>query len=215
MARQVSVADSLPRYTRDPETSSIRSAAPSYTSAAPSYHSAVPRNVRRLSSAHFAPGFTSRSLNPDIRDLEAHNYNISHWSSVSSGHQARHYHSVAMRRATIASAQNQQAALLNAAAETVAKIPAPGPSSPSEGLDPLEDPYVVGTKMAEQARRERLRRIGNGHGMEILRQEDRNWDFMLSQMADWKEREKSWDQFRKSLDNKKGFFRKRMGMTGN
>ncbi|KAI9859688.1 MAG: hypothetical protein M1824_003660 [Vezdaea acicularis] len=209
--------DPLPRYTRDPETTSIRSAAPSYTSAAPSYRSNQPNHnhnhshTRRLPRADYAPGFTRRCPNPDIRDLELQNYNITAWSNPHIGPQARHYASVASRRCASARRDKEPLARNNAVA--MQKLAMLDPCGPSEELDPLEDPYVVGTAMAEQARKARLGKIAGERGMEILRQEDRKWDFMVKQMADWRERERSWEQFRKGIEaGKAGRLRRRIGL---
>ncbi|KAG6993911.1 hypothetical protein G7Y79_00049g084710 [Physcia stellaris] len=55
----------LPRYTRDPETASVTSVAPSYTSEAPSYHSTHPENPTHNATspaADSAPNPTRRII---------------------------------------------------------------------------------------------------------------------------------------------------------
>ena len=65
-------------------------------------------------------------------------------------------------------------------------------------FSPLEDPDLVGAEAAARARAARLymRRCGDE---EALRQEMKSWDFMLGQMGDWRERERSWEQFRREV----------------
>ncbi|KAI9799396.1 MAG: hypothetical protein M1833_004096 [Piccolia ochrophora] len=224
------VHDPLPVYTprtRDTETSSIHSAAPSYTSAAPSYRSSIPtapahtnrgrhrnhthNSNARLNNSHFAPGFRPPPVplrNASVVDPEAHNYAIRSWSSVASSPQQRHYHSVANRRATMANAESERQAIATASATVMRRSP------PIECVEDIieEDPYLVGSEAAERARAERLKRKRE-RGEEILRQEDKAWDFMISQMADWEERERSWARFRKQAE-KPGFLRRRIGFFG-
>ena len=45
-------------------------------------------------------------------------------------------------------------------------------------------------------------------GDEVLRQEDKRWDFLVGQMADWQERERSWKTFRRELERNRGFARR-------
>ncbi|KAI9709867.1 MAG: hypothetical protein M1812_007575 [Candelaria pacifica] len=212
------IPEPLPLYTRDPETASIRSSAPSYISEAPSYHSSAPRptlHTRSISLAsstapnegrptpRFAPGFR-RGSQGIISDVEAHNYNIASWSSVTSGHQARHYQNVAHRRATIASAENERQAItsaLSCSKNLGVSLIAVSEEEQEEEKDnaiilrPNEDPALVGEEAADKARALRLY-LARCKGDEVLQKENKSWDFMLSQMADWKEREKSWTKFR-------------------
>lgn len=99
--------DPLPRYARDPETSSILSSAPSYTSAAPSYHSnQATRRPSVLTHAQtYAPGFTAarqQTANPRHQDA-LHQFNIVGWTQTGcGGTHARQLNNVANRRATVA-----------------------------------------------------------------------------------------------------------------
>ena len=61
-----------------------------------------------------------------------------------------------------------------------------------------EDPYLVGEEAAAKAREDRLARRQRGE--EVLRQEDKKWDFFVAQMADWEERERSWKRFRNTVE---------------
>ena len=72
-----------------------------------------------------------------------------------------------------------------------------------EPLSPLEDPELVGTAAASAARERRLYMTKCINGREALRQENKTWDFMLGQMADWTERERSWDGFKKNVEGRK------------
>ncbi|KAI9889891.1 MAG: hypothetical protein M1814_004726 [Vezdaea aestivalis] len=206
-----------PTNTRDPEVSSIHSAAPSYRSAAPPRPAQAPSSPspasrpRLLSTNCYAPGFTSRSGNPDIRELQAHNFNISRWSNATSDPKTRHYESVASRRATVAGAES---ARRNSEMKVVT-----GPRGASDveanelsaGLDPAEDPYIVGTEAAERTKKERLVRLRREEGEELLEKEKKSWDFLIAQMADWDERERSWANFQKRLDGRKGLLNRRLG----
>ena len=51
----------------------------------------------------------------------------------------------------------------------------------------------------------------NGYG--VLEKEDRRWDWLLAQMSDWEERDKSWKKFRQELEGgKRAKLAKRLGM---
>ena len=154
-----------------------------------------------------------------MNDIVIHRYNIAEWSSVNSGHQARHYQAVARRRATVADIEEK--ALIQAFASlTSPTFPPPATSSPSssssnptspadgnalvEGASdyeryPHEDPDLVGPAAAQQAKERRLYLEKHESEQAALRQENKSWDFMLAQMADWKERERSWEKFRKEV----------------
>jgi hypothetical protein len=70
-------------------------------------------------------------------------------------------------------------------------------------LSPLEDPYLVGEEAAEQARTQRIYREMCLRGEEAVRYEGKAWEFMLAQMADWEERERSWRRFREQVGRTK------------
>jgi len=74
---------------------------------------------------------------------------------------------------------------------------------------PLEDPDLVGEEAAEVARRKREGRMGN----EVLVREDKRWDWLIGQMKDWEEREKSWAKFRSEVEQgKRTKLASRLGM---
>jgi len=163
-----------------------------------------------------------------VSNVENHKFDISEWSSVTSGHQARHYQNVAHRRATMANVEEKRNAL--AMAMQSSKSPADlikeanvsedrrdsGSSEKKEDQDPpinpLEDPHLVGHEAAAKAKAQRLymRRCDDE---EALRHEKKTWDFMLAQMADWKEREKSWETFRKEVGRRR-LLGRRTGLRG-
>ncbi|KAI9878198.1 MAG: hypothetical protein M1830_001590 [Pleopsidium flavum] len=241
------IHEPLPLYSRDPETISIRSSAPSYTSEAPSYHSSRPPNLRSITfaadttrppsrfpanpglpSSRYAPGFSRGRSTGSVSNVENHKFNISEWSSVTSGHQARHYQNVAHRRATIASAEDERNALAMAMQTPKSQADIIKEANVSENRRdsdsgeekeeddtsriPLEDPHLVGHEAAAKAKAQRLymRRCIDE---EALRQEQKTWDFMLTQMADWKEREKSWEKFRKEVGRSR-LLGRRTGLRG-
>lgn len=75
----------------------------------------------------------------------------------------------------------------------------------------LEDPHLVGEVAAEEARQERLRRE---NGYAVLEAEDKRWDWLLAQMSDWEERDKSWRKFRQELEGgKRHKLAKRLGVN--
>ncbi|ELR04819.1 hypothetical protein VC83_07055 [Pseudogymnoascus destructans] len=193
----------------DIETASILSAAPSYFSSAPSYFSSAPS----YSTLPRPPPSTSRS--PSLAD-----YYPTSWSRNATP-SSRHYDAVAARRAEAASARDT-ADLLEVASVTrdpvraalrVVKEREREEFGEGEGegrrVRPLEDGELVGEEAAREARRERLR----WEGVEVLVREDRRWDWLLAQMNDWEERERSWKKFREkkqrtrteSLASKLGF----------
>ncbi|KAH0537199.1 hypothetical protein FGG08_005977 [Glutinoglossum americanum] len=170
----------LPPYTRDPETISVRSAAPSYVSNAPSYRSQLPVERRGQPQNHNRSGVNG---NQPIAASEFPNTNIAAWSSIH-GHQSRAYLNVASRRADIPNhwISNCTGQLMN--------IPCSGATTSIISSD-----AAVGA----EARRDR--------DAEALREESKAWEFMLGQMKDWEERERDWRKFREGVEGrrKKGF----------
>ncbi|KAL5349743.1 hypothetical protein ACLOAV_004773 [Pseudogymnoascus australis] len=177
----------------DIETASILSAAPSYFSTAPPYSAASPR----------PPQSTSR--NPSLAD-----YYHTSWSRHATP-SSRHYDAIAERRARAAS-ERDTADLLAAARVTrdpvrAARMVVEERERAEFGVGeeegrrvrPLEDGELVGEEAAEKARRERLAR----EGVEVLVREDKRWDWLLSQMNDWEERERSWKRFKKQKERTK------------
>jgi len=162
----------LPRYSRDPETISIRSAAPSYISNAPSYHS---QHITAEQEESRSQGRACREdrhaiLNPYARSAG----NIS-WSSVQ-GHQSRAYLSVANRRA---------------ARPQLSTVPdSRSPPCSTARTSPSDNPAP-----SAEARR--------GRDEEALQEENKSWEFMLSQMADWDAREREWRKFKAEVEERK------------
>jgi hypothetical protein len=227
---------SPPARRADPETASILSEAPSYRSEPPPYTppETGTSNLEEPAQQHglpalerYAPGFQSRP-HGSVADLQNHNYNISNWSTVRSGHRMREYENVAKRRAQrdlgvsellnslstvpapLMSAMNPATAVLVASSSsTQASRSTSSPSTPSyttpspaeEPFSPLEDPALVGEAAAAHAKSSRLYRENVMRDpLEALRYESKGWDFMLGQMRDWDEREQSWNNFRRDLN---------------
>lgn len=234
----------LPIYRRDPETASIRSSAPSYVSEAPAYSSRRPSLIPSssgprgsgLPAARYAPGFQSRA-HGSVTDVESHNYNVGHWSSIRASHHSRQYQAVAARRASKAQSTSTDALLGSLGPSprpgAVARA-APGSASsasssagssagdasfpqgvdePQEPPNPLEDPYLVGEEAAAAARAQRIYREMCLRGDEAIRYEGKTWEFMLAQMADWEERERSWKKFRSEVGRTK-ILGRRIGLGG-
>ncbi|KAF2731686.1 hypothetical protein EJ04DRAFT_514447 [Polyplosphaeria fusca] len=223
----------LPLYSRnDPDAISIRSAAPSYVSEAPTYTS-TPRHpginlapqsllpplspdqvTRGLPAPRYAPGFTDRA-HGSIQEPHLNSFSVSSWTSTRTRNNSRQYNAVARRRA------NQEAnttAILNSLAAVPPPLTTGGspnasstqlnaypvqPGSSSEPVNPLEDPYLVGEEAATRARRARVYREMCLHGQETQRYESRSWDFMLGQMEDWSERDRSWRNFKSRVGQTK------------
>ncbi|KAI1328649.1 hypothetical protein F5Y16DRAFT_146082 [Xylariaceae sp. FL0255] len=152
------------------------------------------------------------------------------WSPVSPANnpQARHYQSVANRRAAAAassyssysspyssfssssssigaSSTNLVEDALRAAIDRVQAANADaGVSDEDGGLDggrvrPLEDPYLVGE---EAAARNRAARLSLLNGEDVLVREDRRWDWWHAQMRDLDSRERSWNAFRSNIESR-------------
>jgi hypothetical protein len=78
------------------------------------------------------------------------------------------------------------------------------------GIRANEDPELVGEEAAKRNREEREKREGRWG---VLEKEDRRWDWLLAQMSDWEERDKSWKKFRLELEGgKRAKLAKRLGM---
>lgn len=184
----------------------------------------------------FAPGFQNNrgrsatiSSIPTISDLS-----VGSWSSTRSSHASRQYHAVARRRAN-------QAASTTAILNSLSAIPpplTPAATSPPAQSDsnnsslayhaesssypvdvnpgptnPLEDPYLVGEEAAGRARAQRIYREMCLRGEETARYESRAWEFMLGQMADWEDRDRSWARFREQVGRTK-LLGRRLGLRG-
>ncbi|UKZ81100.1 hypothetical protein TrVFT333_008868 [Trichoderma virens FT-333] len=106
---------------------------------------------------------------------------------------ARHYRKVAERRVIDGRIQ--------AAAEvigiTASTINRQNESNEPPILRPLEDPYLVGEQAAAEARQQRIAREV---GEDMLREEDKQWDWMLAQMKR-QERDRNWTRLRQEAVN--------------
>jgi hypothetical protein len=151
-------------------------------------------------------------------------YSIPAWMGVRSSHQERHYQSVARRRAKAAVAAAATAGggggggggggpMSSSSSSSSSRMMSMSPPALCAEDVLEEDPHVVGTEAAEQARRERLSRQRASDDATALRQEGQSWDFMLKQMADWEARERSWTLFRRQAE-RPGFLRGKMHILG-
>lgn len=200
----------LPLYTRrsvDAETASIRSAAPSYRSERPPMYVApmIDRSINVPSSVGRLPSVPTIRAGGFIGNVESHRYDIQSWSNIRSSGTSKQYENVARRR--LAREQSvggllqtiPDLALLEQALEAESSRVA----VPAAPLLPQEDPELVGESAARAARDARLYREKCMRGEEALHKENKAWDFMLGQMADWREREESWANFRTQVSQGK------------
>ncbi|KAH6674902.1 hypothetical protein B0J14DRAFT_653078 [Halenospora varia] len=203
---------------QDFETASIRSAAPSYISEAPSYSSRVPTSSSSASSPTPRTGLPSPYDSPinhpranSTPSLEA--FRRPTWSRTQNNPAARHYHSIAHRRAASLTMQEQASVLVAAlnGEDGIAQMKKKMEEEERErNIRTNEDPYLVGEAAAERNKLERLRRE---NGWEVLEREDKRWDWLIAQMADWEERDKSWKKFRQEVEGgKRAKLAKRLGL---
>lgn len=173
-----------------------------------------------LPALRYAPGFTARPLN----GLDVHAYNISAWNSINTAHSNRQVHAVARRRASHAvssahSMLNPLSAVPPPAHSTsptrsrspTSTVSASAPPSTPRAPQPLlphEDPDLVGEMAASRARNARLYRERCLRGEERFRHEGRSWDFMLAQMSDWEERQRSWKTFKEPVGKARSLARR-------
>ena len=169
------------------------------------------RAVTGLPPPTYAPGF-HRAPSGSIGSLSHMDFNISEWSAARSGPRARHYQNVANRRTSQARLEEKTRLTALASSMTFPSL-RPG-GIDTEGLNPingtiveepeaqplppLEDPDLVGVEAATAARERRLY-MTKCRDEEALKQESKSWDFMMSQMADWEAREKSWERFQRDV----------------
>ncbi|TAQ83135.1 hypothetical protein B7494_g8541 [Chlorociboria aeruginascens] len=215
---------------RDNDAASMISEAPSYASNAttlPSYTTSIstnphpPRYTSSPPSPTYGPSSSKSSLSslssprsPTLPSLSQYNAPFPSIPRVhGSNPNSRLYHSVASRRASALTIQ-EQAGLLNAAMngeEGIERMKKKLQEEEKERLQrTIEDPHLVGQEVADRNREERLRRE---NGWAVLEEEDKRWDWLLAQMSDWEERDKSWKKFRKELEGgKRARLARRLGM---
>ncbi|PBP23476.1 hypothetical protein BUE80_DR005607 [Diplocarpon rosae] len=198
MDQPPSYACSSRMRSEDSETASIRSAAPSYASAAPSYTSMLPPTTGpspRQSSGLPSPYAVRSSL--------SNSYGLGNRSEPSLHHfcapaapaltllsqanpKARHYHSVASRRASKQAFQEQSSRLLSArnGDQGVTQMRKRMEEEELERIKRTsEDPELVGEVAAKEHRRRRE-------------------DLLLMQINGW-ERDKSWKNLWKNVEAEK------------
>lgn len=143
--------------------------------------------------------------------MHSHSYNIAEWSPATNGPRARHYQAVANRRATMASEPislmqtlcriDNISASLNQG--VLRQQPTPE-TEPQRGINgesglavsyasPLEDPSLVGDEAASRATARRLY-LEQCAKEEALKEEQKGWDFMFTQLEDRGGRVKSFER---------------------
>ncbi|KAF2113420.1 hypothetical protein BDV96DRAFT_648380 [Lophiotrema nucula] len=222
----VSIRSAAPSYVSETPTYASNPRRPSIAPAVTSSTSLLPpltenQQPSGLPAPRYAPGFQSRAQG-SISEINMYNFNVGSWSSARTGNNSRQYNAVAKRRAS-------QAANTTAILNSLSAVPPPltngshsssstnlnaypvQPGSSSEPHNPLEDPYLVGEEAAGRARRARVYREMCLRGEETTRYENRSWDFMMGQMKDWDERERSWSSFRSNVSRTK-LLSRRLGL---
>ena len=186
-----------PRRTSN-ESSSIRSEAPSYHSTVPQHHTILlstpsqpppPAPPARPTGLPPIPPSLSSSRGSS---LSIHQYSQP-WTTFSAP-QTRQYQSVAARRHERAASSSQHKSLIT-------RTHIRNPVAESTAVSPQEDPHLVGEVAATEARNRRLL-MSRMEGEEVLRREDEKWDFLLAQMQDWEERQRSWGVFRSRVETR-------------
>ncbi|TVY13499.1 hypothetical protein LARI1_G008254, partial [Lachnellula arida] len=167
-----------PLTNRDLETASIHSAAPSYTSNAPTYTSTSTPTVGSLPSPYATPSSSSAHRHPSTPSLAA--FRQSSWSPTSNNPTARHYHSVAHRRALSHTSQTRSTLLAAALSgdrrdrdQAIAAMKhRMDAETRAREMRTREDPCLVGEAAARAAREERERE-SREDGVRVLEREDR------------------------------------------
>lgn len=163
----------------------------------PSYAAAVAGASSRRATSRTQNSLSGRQTNglpplPPLASpnaLNTHNYRIPTWSA-NNAPAARHYRNVAERRATDEWLQAAAAKLMVGMRDSAINRQNDSREAP---LRPLEDPYLVGEQAAAEARQ---RRIASEVNESMLREEDKQWDWMLAQMKTRGERERPSTQLR-------------------
>ena len=143
--------------------------------------------------------------------MQNHAYNISEWSSATNGPRVRHYQAVANRRVNDSSTFPPSIIRTDNLKPTVQALgtaheeasTTQSGSDPEQYSFPLEDPALVGPEAAAHATARRLYLERCAEEEALMKEEQKGWDFMVGQMADWREREKSWEGFRKGFQEKR------------
>lgn len=156
----------LPRR-NDVDVISVHSNAPSYTSTLPPNYDLGIENPPPARRPPPPPQQQQYSSLLGSSPLHE-NYHVASWPSLTgSGHQNRAYANVAARRAR----RDEDTREMDAAARAA-------------------------IKRNQQNRLEIKEEVSVQHREHALADEAKSWDHLLAQMADWNERERSWNEFR-------------------
>ncbi|KAI2605223.1 uncharacterized protein GGS25DRAFT_421466 [Hypoxylon fragiforme] len=157
---------------------------------------------------------------------QLNHFSIPSWSSMNSNPTARLYQRVAHRRVSAAvnggrhshnsswgssssssSSSGAGSGVATAMIDRMNAVAAAAAAADDDDADPdmvrrpLEDPYLVGEEAAAKARRERLARQKKP-GEDVLYREEQRWDWLLGQMKDWDERDRSWTSFGSPVESR-------------
>ncbi|ETS00088.1 hypothetical protein M419DRAFT_112926 [Trichoderma reesei RUT C-30] len=204
---RITYSEASPAYTPAAPTSTATTTTTTATSSSSSTAAAsTPRQIFSAASSSLT-GRQPVGLPPlpplaSPRVLNDHSFRIPTWSAGSAP-AARHYRKVAERR--VIDGRFQAAAEVVGMRDTT--ITRQSDNGEGHVVRPLEDPYLVGEQAAAEARQQRIaREVGES----MLREEDKQWDWMLAQMKTWEERERNWTRFRQEATNsrRKTLFRR-------
>ncbi|KAI0013808.1 hypothetical protein F4779DRAFT_294161 [Xylariaceae sp. FL0662B] len=203
----------VPAYT-PPESENSSSSSSSST---PRYASMLPpltsTSTPTPMTSTFTPGAglprvpSPRRRNHSSDVPQMNQFRIPTWSSLSRNPNVRHYESVANRRVSAAASayrggvpsSSVEGALRTALGRINAASTASLPDeNDSDRVRPLEDPHLVGEEAAARARSARLARE---NGDDILYQEEKRWDWFLTQMKERDERDRGWTPLRGQFEN--------------
>ncbi|KUI69158.1 hypothetical protein VM1G_04871 [Cytospora mali] len=206
----VSTTEPIPPYSPPDHNTASANGGPTQSGPGSRTHSLLPSHTAHIPTPGLPPiPPAARHSTTDLPSLGA--FRIPSWSTVNTNPT---YHRVANRRAQ-AAMSSSEGLLRNATRilERVNEEIASGSVTPdSDGrVRPLEDPYLVGEVAAARARRERL---AKENGDDVLHSEDRRWDWFLAQTKDWEERNVSWKQFRRDMQqtSSRGRLARRIGV---
>ncbi|KAH8146690.1 uncharacterized protein LAJ45_09373 [Morchella importuna] len=172
-----------PTYYEDPQ----RDDQLSIYSAAPSYHS----------TSTLVPTYTSlpsprQAQSQNYTSLLSANYNVTSWHSLTgSGHQNRAYANVAARRAQ----RDEAAKEIEDAARVLSRM---------RDDDGRRGSGVSEVSVVSTAEEDGAKEAETDADTVLEEEEAKSWDHLASQMEDWNERERKWEEFSRRYTYKEG-----------
>jgi hypothetical protein len=235
---RASIHSACPSYVSDTPTYTSHRAPTSLLP--PLSPTSTAQQSRGLPAVRYAPGFTSRDPSANALSIYANGWSSTRTSNNSRQYNAVARRRANVARAdtqallnslsavppSMASSSSTATATQSSTSLSLPSSSAPTPTassthlttypvtvgSSSDPVHPLEDPYLVGEEAADRARASRVYREMCLRGDETARYESRSWDFMFGQMADWEERQRSWNVFRKNGVRQTKMLGRRLGL---